>query len=294
MLSLPRTFLYFLAVSTLSLHHLLFTFLFTFTNAEEWHPGDKTPAPVTCPPDLPADKQPPGCATADGEHVLHIPVPADLLEYELLLPITEKWIRKHPEANEVPFERGAWLWGDYKNELDGVDDIDGCMKECEKDKECGHWAFQPEMNRCDLHKHEGSLNQDVANWVVGYMHKAGWGRHGIINHELEEAEHRRVLEEKRKIEAERGVLGKVVDGVRAVKERVVGGGSNNKEGETGKGKGVDADGVRRMEGESMSEQAAREALEERIKMAEEIEAVSNGKGNLNYKGVGSQAGMYEL
>ena len=145
-------------------------FLVVFLVLQAAAPGSgevrPTAPPATCPPQ--------GCEGSDGQP-LSIPVPSDILDFPKLVPITETWIRKHHNsATEVPFERGAWLWGDYMNEVENVEDIDGCMERCKKDPVCGHWAWQAEVGRCDLHKHEGSHNPDVDNlssigilWITG-------------------------------------------------------------------------------------------------------------------------------
>mmetsp|Transcript_91527 Transcript_91527/g.162912 ORF Transcript_91527/g.162912 Transcript_91527/m.162912 type:complete len:158 (-) Transcript_91527:65-538(-) len=74
-------------------------------------------------------------------------------------------------------EKGAWLYGDYINALEGVEDPVGCAKACEADADCYHWNFHVMKHRCDLKAESGGANSDKDDWVYGHAarYKPGKG-----------------------------------------------------------------------------------------------------------------------
>ncbi|CAK9051479.1 Dynein heavy chain 12 [Durusdinium trenchii] len=64
-------------------------------------------------------------------------------------------------------KKGAWLYGDYKNEVEGITTVVACAQACQADTNCYHWNFQVEKHRCDLKAENGGSNEDIADWVYG-------------------------------------------------------------------------------------------------------------------------------
>eukprot|EP00434_Breviolum_minutum_P021182 symbB.v1.2.018687.t1/scaffold1410.1/size216244/13 len=69
-------------------------------------------------------------------------------------------------------KKGAWLYGDYINDLDGVTTAVGCAQACVADTKCYHWNWQVEKHRCDLKSQNGGANEDIADWITGDVPRA--------------------------------------------------------------------------------------------------------------------------
>ncbi|CAE7276990.1 Dnah12 [Symbiodinium natans] len=69
-------------------------------------------------------------------------------------------------------KRGAWLYGDYINEVDGVKDPLTCAQKCTADAKCYHWNFHVERQRCDLKAPNGGVNEDIGDWITGDVPRA--------------------------------------------------------------------------------------------------------------------------
>mmetsp|Transcript_16780 Transcript_16780/g.29432 ORF Transcript_16780/g.29432 Transcript_16780/m.29432 type:complete len:131 (-) Transcript_16780:220-612(-) len=68
----------------------------------------------------------------------------------------------------TPHMTGAWLYGDYINDLEATHDPVGCATACEADPKCYHWNFHVEKKRCDLKKNNGGFNEDIIDWLSGH------------------------------------------------------------------------------------------------------------------------------
>eukprot|EP00435_Cladocopium_sp_Y103_P072243 s29_g39.t1 len=64
-------------------------------------------------------------------------------------------------------KQGAWLYGDYINDVDGVTTATACAQACVADTKCYHWNFKFDSQRCDLKAENGGVNEDIADWVTG-------------------------------------------------------------------------------------------------------------------------------
>ena len=67
----------------------------------------------------------------------------------------------------IPASRGCWLYGDYLNDIPGVNDPVSCAQACSLDEKCFHWNFKFMMKRCDLKAYNGGINQDIGDWITG-------------------------------------------------------------------------------------------------------------------------------
>ncbi|CAD7953775.1 unnamed protein product [Amoebophrya sp. A120] len=97
------------------------------------------------------------------------PVPQDLREFSGLKLATEEWINGTNATGVVPFQRGAWLYGDYKTEIPNIPDIETCRQACAADSFCFHWVWRITDKRCDFHKMEGEFTEDVDDSIVGHV-----------------------------------------------------------------------------------------------------------------------------
>ncbi|CAJ1354382.1 unnamed protein product [Effrenium voratum] len=68
--------------------------------------------------------------------------------------------------------KGAWLYGDYLNDVEGVHTAVGCAQACQADAKCYHWNFQVERARCDLKAENGGINEDISDWISGDVPRA--------------------------------------------------------------------------------------------------------------------------
>lgn len=152
-------------------------------------PSPPPPPPVQTPPPAPPPPRPKPVVkqperVPHGVQGLH----ADFTfgESTETTTTTEDWhvkMRKlkkeHVEDNKLlqaaghHWTNGVWLYGEYKNHIEGVHSAHECADECEKDHLCLHWCFELEKRRCDLRSEGGGLNTDAAHWITG--HAKRWG-----------------------------------------------------------------------------------------------------------------------
>mmetsp|Transcript_100186 Transcript_100186/g.238922 ORF Transcript_100186/g.238922 Transcript_100186/m.238922 type:complete len:154 (+) Transcript_100186:87-548(+) len=121
--------------------------------APEAVPETVTPAPPPPPP-------PPPAPVLTGE--------AALSGDELIAFHRNQFLQQVASAGQSA-KKGAWLYGDYLNELPGVHDPVTCAQRCVADPKCYHWNFQVEKKRCDLKAPNGGTNDDIADWITGDM-----------------------------------------------------------------------------------------------------------------------------
>eukprot|EP00392_Amoebophrya_sp_AT5.2_P008246 g8265.t1 len=72
-------------------------------------------------------------------------------------------------ATFVPFQRGAWLYGDYRTEVSNMREMEDCRQGCAGDTDCYHWVWRVTDSRCDYHKMEGELSDDVSDSISLYQ-----------------------------------------------------------------------------------------------------------------------------
>jgi len=72
------------------------------------------------------------------------------------------------DAAGVSYEMGHWSYGDYKHNVSGAGSVKDCATLCDDDKDCMHWQFQLEQDRCDHKTHGGRMAAGDVDWVVGH------------------------------------------------------------------------------------------------------------------------------
>lgn len=86
----------------------------------------------------------------------------------------DKLTKEHAEDNRQlqagghNWQKGVWLYGDYKNGIPDVTTAHECADECERDSKCLHWCFELEKKRCDLRSEGGGMNEGAAHWITGH------------------------------------------------------------------------------------------------------------------------------
>lgn len=67
----------------------------------------------------------------------------------------------------VRYELGHWSYGDYKHNVD-AGSVKDCALLCDDDKQCMHWQFQLEQDRCDHKTFGGRMAAGDVDWVIGH------------------------------------------------------------------------------------------------------------------------------
>jgi len=167
-------------------------------------------------------------------------VPEDLKGWPLLEGIAADYIATHSGLKEsddgtkkLPFQRGVWLYGDYKNDVPKTPTIDACKKACEDDAKCFHWQWRTTDSRCDFKMGDGYFS-DADDWVCGHIESRVEERRKLM--ELEAADKAKEESKKPGIvkRAAQKVKEKVKDFGRKLKEKIVGKSEEQKEKEKAK------------------------------------------------------------
>ncbi|CAE7666856.1 Dnah12, partial [Symbiodinium pilosum] len=88
-----------------------------------------------------------------------IPEPPQELTGDALVAFTRNQYLEALAKEGIPASRGAWLYGDYRNDIPDVSDPITCARACNLDEKCYHWNFKFMAKRCDLKAQNGGINQ---------------------------------------------------------------------------------------------------------------------------------------
>ena len=127
-------------------------------------PQESPAAPV---PAAPVPAAPVPAAPVPAAPVTPIIEPPEELTGGALVAFTRNEYLEVLAKEGIPASRGCWLYGDYLNDIPGVNDPVSCAQACSLDEKCFHWNFKFMMKRCDLKAYNGGINQDIGDWITG-------------------------------------------------------------------------------------------------------------------------------
>ena len=128
-------------------------------------PPAETPAAPLPPAETPAAPVPPQDTPAAP--VAPVIDPPEELTGSALVAFTRNEYLEALAKAGIPATRGAWLYGDYRNDIPDVSDPVTCAQACDLDEKCYHWNFKFMAKRCDLKAQNGGINQDIGDWITG-------------------------------------------------------------------------------------------------------------------------------
>merc|ERR1712183_808887 len=118
----------------------------------------------------PPPRRPPKVEEVEEESLP--PAPPPLASEAKVDPIDEalrQAVSRHLQAvrtTEHHHEKGAWLYGDYK-EVEEVDNAPDCAKACHEDEGCFHWNFHVQRHRCSFKGENAGFNSDHSDYIGG-------------------------------------------------------------------------------------------------------------------------------